>query len=128
MFINDLRNSDDNWLKDENLFRSMEQYANQIGSREKRNQVRKAFNQFITVLRTAQRSNIKYRLRILDTRLLYSKARETIGNDLYSAYHEIIKKISNTIPDDDEKFKRWSDDVRRFVEAFYAYLYVNARK
>ncbi|MCD6417920.1 type III-A CRISPR-associated protein Csm2 [bacterium] len=125
-FVEELKSSKD-WLHDKNLITAMETETKNIVSSEKRTQLRKIFNQFISLIRQSKRDELSYRLQLLKARISYTKARNTIKDELYITFCAIIDKMSEDIPDNDNDFKKWLSDVRKFVEAFYAYGYVNAK-
>ncbi len=90
-------------------------------------QLRKIFNQIMNLLRKAEKNPQKEPMvEIYKARITYAAARNTIDEDLRLIFTKILDKIKDTWEKKREKTNY--KEIRKFVEAFYAYSYMELRK
>ncbi|MCD6417972.1 type III-A CRISPR-associated protein Csm2 [bacterium] len=90
-------------------------------------QLRKIFNQVMNLLRKSEKNpELEPMVEIYKARINYAAARNTIDEDLRLIFIKILDTIKDTWEQNKEKTDY--DTIRKFVEAFYAYSYMELRK
>ena len=125
----------DDW-NSESLYETIEKTAKSIITykendkykTENANQLRNIFNLFQSTMRKFQKKEEVISMQLLKARITYIYSKGNIHKDLYETYKLILEKIMKSKPKGNKEKTEWINNVKKFIEAFYAYTYLHSKK